>query len=134
MKKCSYYFGGKVMKQRIKYGIATLLLLAVEVMIALFMDDNFIRPYVGDILVVIVVYTFIRIWFPQNLRTLPLYVFLFAVGVEVLQYFQIVKVLGLENHGFFRVLIGSVFDVKDIVCYGIGCGLLEVYERRRNKY
>lgn len=117
------------MKQRVKYGIAAILLLVVEVIIALFIDDNIIRPYVGDILVVIVVYTFIRIWFPKNLRMLPLYVFLFAVGVEVLQYFQIVKVLGLENHGFFRVLIGSVFDGKDIVCYGIGCGLLAVYER-----
>ena len=59
---------------------------------------------------------------------LPIYIFLFAAGVEVLQYFEIVKVLGLEENDFFRVLIGSVFDVKDIVCYGIGCVILAVYE------
>lgn len=113
---------------RIKYAITFVLLLFVEVMIALYVHDTFVRPYVGDMLVVILVYSFTRIFIPERCRLLPLYVFLFAAGVEVLQYFKLVHVLGLENNRFLRIVIGSVFDIKDIVCYGVGCILLEIFK------
>ncbi len=123
------------MKQkRIIYVIATVLLLAIEVCIALFVHDRFIRPYVGDMLVVIVIYTFVRIFIPEKCRLLPLYIFLFAAGVEVLQWIGIVELLGLQDNRFFRVLIGSTFDVKDILCYGVGCVLLGVYEWKKIKW
>ncbi len=116
------------MTKRTKYIIATILLLIVEVLIALFINDTFIRPYIGDVLVVVVLYTFIRSFIPERNRLLPLYIFIFAAGVEFLQYFQIVRLLGLENNRFFATLIGTVFDVKDIICYGIGCAILGIYE------
>lgn len=115
-------------KGRIKYSVTFFMLLMTEVLIALYVHDNFIRPYIGDVLVVIVVYCFIRIWIPDKCRLLPLYVFLFAAGVEVLQYFDLVRVLGLEENVFLRVLIGSVFDWKDILCYAVGCVMLVGYE------
>lgn len=118
---------------RIKYGIAFALLLLIEVIIALYVHDSFIRPYVGDILVVILVYSFTRIFIPEKCRLLPLYVFLFAAGVEVLQYFKLVHVLGLEDNRFLRIVLGSVFDLKDIACYGAGCILLEVFERKKGR-
>ena len=115
--KCSFYLA------------MTVFWLAVEVVIACYVHDRFIRPYVGDVLVVVVVYCFVRIWVPQGVRLLPLYVFLFAAGVEVLQYFHLVELLGVGNNTFLRVVLGSVFDVKDILCYGIGCVFLEGFER-----
>lgn len=115
-------------KKRAAYGTVTLLLLVIEVLIALFVRDDFIRPYVGDMLVVVVLYMFVRIWIPEKCPLLPLYVFLFATGVEILQYFQIVKVLGWEENTFLRVLLGSVFDGKDILCYAAGCVALGGYE------
>ena len=118
---------------RIKYGIAFALLLLIEVIIALYVHDSFIRPYVGDMLVVILVYSFTRIFIPEKCRLLPLYVFLFAAGVEVLQYFKLVHVLGLEDNRFLRIVLGSVFDLKDIACYGVGCILLEAFERIKSK-
>lgn len=117
-------------KNRTKYGALFIILLVIEILIALFVHDEFIRPYVGDIIVVFVLYTAVRFIIPEKYRWIPLYVFLFATGVEVLQYFDIVAVLGLENNRILSVLVGSVFDVKDIVCYGIGCGLLALYEWR----
>lgn len=111
------------------YLAMTVFWLAVEVVIACYVHDRFIRPYVGDVLVVVVVYCFVRIWVPQGVRLLPLYVFLFAAGVEVLQYFHLVELLGVGNNTFLRVVLGSVFDVKDILCYGIGCVFLEGVER-----
>ena len=116
------------MKRRILYLTATIILLIVEVLIALYVHDGFVRPYFGDVLVVIVIYTFVRIFVPEKLKLLPLYIFIFAVVVEILQGFHIVHLLGLADNRFFRVLIGGVFDVKDILCYGAGCILLGGYE------
>lgn len=115
-------------KKRLLYLLATILFLIIEVLIALFVYDKFILPYVGDVLVVIVLYTFVRIIIPERCKLLPLYIFIFAAMVEILQYFKIVELLGLENNRFFSVLIGTVFDVKDIICYGVGCLMLGIYE------
>ena len=121
---------GKIfMKKRIRYAIITLILLVAEVLIALFIHDKFIRPYVGDVLVTVLICTFLRILLPEKVKLLPLYVFLFAALVEVAQYFEIVKLIGLEKNKFFSILIGSVFDIKDIICYGIGCILVYVIEK-----
>ncbi len=117
------------MKKRIRYAIITLILLVAEVLIALFIHDKFIRPYVGDVLVTVLICTFLRILLPEKVKLLPLYVFLFAALVEVAQYFEIVKLIGLEKNKFFSILIGSVFDIKDIICYGIGCILVYVIEK-----
>lgn len=114
--------------KRIAYGVAAAILLITEVLIALYVHDSFIRPYIGDVLVVIVIYTFIRIFIPERYRLLPLWVFLFAVGVEVLQFMHIVELLGLKDNRFFSLLVGSVFDIKDIICYAAGCLLLGGYE------
>lgn len=115
-------------KKRLGYFAATIVIFLIELLIALFVRDDFIRPYVGDMLVVVLVYTFLRIIFPEKPRLLPLYVFLFAAGVEALQGIHIVELLGLQENRFFSVLIGTTFDGKDIVCYGVGCLLLGIWE------
>ena len=116
------------MKKRILYAVVTLLLLLIEVIIALYVHDDFIRPYVGDILVVIVIYTFIRIIIPEKCKLIPLFIFVFATGVELLQLANIVEILGVADNKFLKTLIGSVFDIKDIVCYAVGCAILCMYE------
>ena len=116
------------MKKRPYYLIATIILLIIEVLIALYVHDDFIRPYVGVAIVVIVIYTFIRIFIPEKCRLLPLYIFIFAVVVEILQGIHIVNILGVEDNYFLRTLIGDSFDIKDILCYGVGCISLGLYE------
>lgn len=108
-------------KRRITYAITFLALLICEVFIALFVNDDFIRPFVGDILVTILICSFIRIFKTDGLKLLPLYVFLFSVCVEVAQYFDYVKLLGLDGNKFFSILLGRSFSWYDIVCYGVGC-------------
>lgn len=108
--------------------LATLDIFIIELLIALFVRDNFIRPYVGDMLVVVLIYTCVRIFLLEKPRRLPLYVFLFAVLTEGLQAVNIVELLGLSDNRFFSVLIGTTFELKDIVCYGAGCALCELWE------
>lgn len=114
---------------RIRYGAAFAVILILEILIALFINDAFIRPYGGDILVSVLICCFGRILFPVGVRLLPMWVFLFAAAVEVGQYFDFVALLGLGESRFFRILLGSTFSWADLICYGIGCGLFFVTER-----
>ena len=86
-------FSKETTKKRVYYALITLFLLVIEVLIALFVHDKFIRPYIGDVLVTVLICTFLRIFIPKGVKLLPLYVFIFAAGVEVMQYFDIVEIL-----------------------------------------
>lgn len=117
------------MKKRLGYILAFVLLLTVEILIALFVRDDFIRPYGGDILVTVLICAAVRILFPTGIRFLPLWVFLFAAGVEIGQYFDFVTLLGLGNIAFFRILLGSTFSFEDLLCYAAGCVLFLLGEK-----
>ena len=103
------------------YAICFIGLFIVETLIALFVRDAFIRPYMGDVLVVILIYCFVRIFITEPLRGLPLWIFLFACCIETLQYLQLVTLLGLQNCTLARVVLGTSFSWWDIVCYAVGC-------------
>lgn len=110
----------KTNKLRFIYIIIFTLLFATEVLIALFVHDNFVRPFVGDILVVILVCAFLRIFIPKKIKLMPVFATAFAVIIEILQYFDFVKLLGLENNAILSTALGRTFDIKDIICYIIG--------------
>lgn len=119
-------------KKRLIYALLFFALLAIEVFIAVFVHDRFIRPYVGDVLVVLVVYCFVRIFLPEGMQLLPLYVFIFAAMVEIIQIFDFAGYLGIENK-ILRTIMGSVFDWKDLACYAVGCAIIVWVERLRHK-
>ena len=107
-----------------------------ELLIALFVHDRFIRPYFGDVLVVILIYCFVRIFIPEKVRYLSLWVLAFAVVVEVLQYFDYVKLLGHENNRFLSTVMGRSFSFADIVCYICGTVptfALDIIKSKRTK-
>ena len=108
-------------KRRLLYGGLFLALLLIEILIALFVRDTFVRPYLGDVLVTVLLGCFVRIFLPRRLPALPLYVFVFAVAVETAQYFDVVALLGLQDSVFFSTLIGRSFAWEDILCYAVGC-------------
>ncbi|RZM76166.1 DUF2809 domain-containing protein [Leptolyngbya iicbica LK] len=102
----------------------TVLLLLIELGIALFVDDDFIRPYVGDVLVVILIYAWVRAFFKVAILPAALGVLVFAFGVEILQFLNIVEVLGWESSAIARTVIGTTFSWEDLVAYTVGVGLL----------
>ncbi len=116
-------------QQRLRYTLAFLALFALEAFIALRVRDRFVRPYLGDVMVVWVVYCFVRAVRPLGWKRLPLYVFWFAVFIEWLQYLQLAKLPFFAGNPVARVVLGSVFDWADILCYGTGCLALVAWER-----
>lgn len=123
------------MNKRIKYLIGFIIILIVEVFIALYVHDNVIRPYVGDILVIICIYLLLRIIIPEKIKYLSLYVLILAILVEIMQYFNFTDILSVQNK-ILKIALGSTFDINDIVCYVIGyiiIILFEQFERRKLK-
>lgn len=122
-------------KLRLTYIILFFVLFLTEVLIALFVHDAFVRPYVGDVLVVMLVCAFLRIFIPDKIRFLPVFATLFAVFIEALQYFDFVNLIGLADNEIISTVIGRTFDIKDIMCYTVG-GLIffvaELIFRRKN--
>jgi predicted membrane channel-forming protein YqfA (hemolysin III family) len=116
------------MKINIKYLIAFIILFLIEVGIALFINDRIIRPYIGDILIIILMYTFIKSFTKKDIRLLSIYLFIFAVFVEVIQLFNIIELVGLHNNIILSIILGSTFDLKDILCYLIGSIVLLIWD------
>ncbi|QNU65470.1 DUF2809 domain-containing protein [Ruminiclostridium herbifermentans] len=117
------------MKINKKYLFAFICLLIIEIIIALFVHDKIIRPYFGDFLVVILLYTMIRAFIGKPIKHLPLYIFLFAFVVEMAQYFRIIDILNLRDNKFAATIMGTSFDIKDILCYLAGTIALIIWER-----
>ena len=114
------------------YFIAALLLFITEVLIALFVHDQFIRPYIGDFLVVILIYCFVKSFLNTPVVPTALGVLVFAYTVELLQYFRIVELLGLQHSKAARIIIGSSFEWQDLLAYTLGI-LVVVLVEKSNK-
>ncbi len=121
------------MTSRLPYLLAAAILLAIEVAIALFVHDAVVRPYVGDILAVILVYLMLRAMTPLTIRTALIVALLIAFAIEFAQLFHLLDRLGLGQNRLARVVLGGVFDLKDLVCYLAGAALAGALEApRRN--
>ncbi len=107
------------LKIRLPYIILTVVLLTVEVLIGAFVHDDFVRPFVGDVLVTALLCAMGRIVFPKW-RWLPLSVMLFATVVELSQLLELDRLLGVEGT-VIGTAIGSTFDAVDLICYAVGC-------------
>ncbi len=116
------------MRSSLRYFLAFLGLLAIEICIAIFFTDTFIRPILGDFLVVILVYCFLMsvssLFYPRpnfhRKKFILLATLLFAIGVETLQAFPFIKMIGLEENRIAKIILGSVFDWWDILAYVLG--------------
>lgn len=108
-------------KPRFVYAVAFFILLFVEILIGMFVHDDFIRPYIGDVLVTVLICCLCRIIIPKGVSALAIYVFAFATLVEIGQYFELVKLLGLEDNVFISTVVGTTFSAIDLVCYAVGC-------------
>ena len=106
----------------------TVLLFIVETLIAIYVHDQFIRPYLGDVLVVILIYCFVRSFLKIPVVLAAFGVLLFSYFIELLQYFNFVTVVGLENHKIARIVLGSSFEWLDIVAYTFGFFLVLLLE------
>ncbi|MBP5282552.1 MAG: DUF2809 domain-containing protein [Lachnospiraceae bacterium] len=118
-----------IRKMRLRHILLALLLFAEEVYIGVMVHDRFVRPYVGDLLVVVLLYFFVRIFFVKKPKYLSIWIFLFAVFVELTQIAPLADVLGIKNK-LIRVLMGTSFAWGDILAYLMGSVINFVWDLR----
>ncbi|WP_291072915.1 MULTISPECIES: DUF2809 domain-containing protein [unclassified Empedobacter] len=105
------------------FSIAIIIFL-IEVIIALHIKDKIIRPFVGDILVVIFIYYFIKAFINTKAINIAIFTLFFSFVVEILQYFNFVEMIGLGHNKAARIIIGTSFSWIDLLCYFVGFILL----------
>jgi DNA integrity scanning protein DisA with diadenylate cyclase activity len=111
------------------YFTLTLLLLLAEVLIAMYMRDAMIRPYGGDLLVVILLYCFVKSFVNTPVFSTAIGVLIFAYLVEISQYFYLTQLLGLQHSQVANLLLGSSFSLTDMLAYTLGVGLVLVADK-----
>ena len=117
-----------MIKFQLRYFSFFLVLFIVEVLIARYAHDAFVRPYIGDFLVVILLYCLIKSFCNVPTLLTAVGVLFFSYTVEILQYFKLVELLGLQNYSLARILIGTTFQWGDLVAYAIGIGVVVLIE------
>ena len=115
-------------KIRIAYALLFLALMLTEIYIAAFVTDVFVRAYLGDVFITLLICFFVQAVIPKKISLLPIWVFLFALAVEIGQYFDLVKLLGLDGYKLISVWFGRSFSFYDIICYAVGCLVYFVFD------
>ena len=121
--------------RRIIYGLISLILLGIEVLIGMF-GQGWVRIYLGDVLVVILLYTIVRTIIPNKKVPwfiIPTAILIFAFIVEFLQLWGFCDRLGITNE-LLRIIIGTGFSAVDLICYLIGiipCYIAEFLIRKK---
>ncbi|MEO1069691.1 MAG: DUF2809 domain-containing protein [Cyanobacteria bacterium J06638_6] len=119
-----------MIKFNARYFCLAIALLLIETAIALFLDDRIIRPLVGNVLVIPLIYCVLKAFWPLRPSPAALSVFAFACLIEALQYLNFVDRLELRDNRILATILGTTFDGKDILAYGIGAILVLIAEYR----
>lgn len=125
-----------IKRARIIYAAIFVILLAVEILIGMYVHDSFVRPYIGDMLVVILLWAAVRMIIPYEIVWLSGAIYIFSVIVELTQLIPLVDFLEIENR-LIRVIMGTSFAYADLFAYAAGCAVTAVIDlvlfRKRKK-
>lgn len=112
---------------QMKYILLTIMLFLTELLIALFVKDSFVRPFFGDFLATIFVYTGLRIltdnWIKAAFASL-----IISYAVETLQYFRFIHITGLSKFKVLSVILGTSFSWWDMLAYTAGFLAILIWE------
>lgn len=114
-----------------KYFSLALILFAIEIVIAVFFRDKFVRYFLGDLLVVIFLYCFIMSGLRLESTKVAFSVLVFSFVIEALQYFNLLNALGWENNKIAIIILGNSFDAMDLVAYTAGIAIVLWLENRK---
>jgi len=111
-----------------KYCSICLTLFVVEVFIAVYVHDDIIRPYAGDLLAVIFLYCGIKSIINAPVKKTAISVLLFSFILEISQYFHILYYAGLQNCKLANVVLGNSFAWIDLLAYTLGTVIILGFE------
>ena len=103
------------------------MVLLAEIAIATLGFNRWIRGFLGDVLVVPLLYLCFRMLLPLSVKRVVLLVWSAALLIEVLQALKIPEILFPES-SLLLLIFGNTFDWLDVLAYTIGAALIIVLE------
>ena len=115
--------------KRLFYGGIFAALLLTEILIGKFADPaSFLRCSGGDIIIIPLLYFFVRIFTDKLEKSIPALIFVFGCAVELLQAADLCGILGIDKRSIVGIIIGTTGSWGDIACYFVGTILIYVYQ------
>lgn len=111
-----------------KYIAVAFIILFVEIIIAIFMKDKIIRPFVGDVLSTCLLFCLGRSFYKGKTIWLGIGVLFFAFAVEFSQLYKLGDYLGFEKGSIGSIVLGATFDPLDLVAYLLGVFLCLIFD------
>lgn len=119
------------MNFNLKYFLIAVALFLTEVLIATKLKDLFfVRAYLGDVFVVMLIYYFVKAFFNLEPVKLIIGIFIFSCLIEFAQYFHFGELLGFKDNRIMMIILGNSFSWIDILCYLCGCVILYFIETK----
>ena len=108
--------------------LIAIFIFVVEVLIATELKNIFfVRAYLGDVFVVMLMYYFIKAFFDFNPTKLIVGIFIFSCLIEFAQYFHFGELLGFKDTRIVIIMLGNSFSWIDILCYFAGCAVIFLF-------
>jgi len=102
--------------------------------VKLFADNQFIRGFAGDIIVISLLYFFIKSLYNFHPLKLTIFIFFLACTIEFFQYLTLINILGLEKNFLAQLILGAVFDPADLLAYTIGAVTVYMIDVKLNRW
>ena len=108
--------------------LIAIFIFVVEVLIATELKNIFfVRAYLGDVFVVMLMYYFIKAFLDFNPTKLIVGIFIFSCLIEFAQYFHFGELLGFKDTRIVMIILGNSFSWIDILCYFAGCAVIFLF-------
>jgi hypothetical protein len=118
------------MKLNYRNFIVFIVLFFIEVSIALYIKQGFIRAIFGDFLVVIMLYFFIKSFVRIKSIYIAITVLFIAYFVEFLQFIDILSIVNYKENAVINLILGTTFSIQDIIAYTLGVATVIFLENR----
>jgi len=129
--RADHYRRSDIIRLRISYALSAILIFLSEIVIAAFVHDALIRPYLGDSLAVALVYCTVRAIASLGVRWSVATALAAACAIEFGQLFHLANLLGLGHCRIARVVLGTGFDPADFLAYAGGAAAILLTEAVR---
>ncbi|QXP59931.1 DUF2809 domain-containing protein [Olleya sp. HaHaR_3_96] len=102
------------------FTLLTFTLLIIEIAIAYFLKDGFIRFTVGDFLASILVYCAIKSIFKMKAIQIAITALIISFTIEFAQLINLLDFLNLRTNKLASIVLGSHFSIEDLIAYALG--------------
>lgn len=117
-------------KRLVYFSLAILCFIICVLIVKLFNNNPLIRGFIGDIVVIWLIYFFIKGFYDFHSLKLAVFTLALAFATEFLQYLKLIAFFGLEHNAMARLILGSVFDPYDLMAYTVGAVLVYIIDAK----